>query len=86
MQCIIDYNKSVLWVSYDNRGSWNSSIIFEHKDIYDLLQEKINQLFSMKYLTLGDSAYAIEPIIIPPYDAAGKCTLEDGFYVYQLIA
>ena len=32
---------------------------------------------------MGDSAYAIESFIIPPFDSPGKCTPEDDFNFYH---
>jgi len=83
VQCMVDHQKKVLWASYDNRGSSHDSSVFRDTDFYELLKENSDRLLSSKHYILGDSAYAIESFIIPPYDSAGKCTAEDDFNFYH---
>ena len=42
-----------------------------------------NKLFALSYFILGDSAYAIESFILPPYDNAKSKSPEDAFNFYQ---
>ena len=79
VQCLVDHNKKVLWASFENRGSSHDSSAFWHSRLYSLLVKKSADLYNKKYFILGDSAYAINFFLIPPYDAAGKDSPEDDF-------
>ena len=48
-----------------------------------MLKRIQNQLFSSSYFFFGDSAYAIESFIIPPYDNAKPKSYEDAFNFYH---
>ena len=83
VQCLVDHNKKVLWASYDNRGSSHDSTCFRDTQFYKLLKLKAVSLLAKQRFILGDSAYAIESFIIPPYDLAGRHTAEDDFNFYH---
>ena len=40
-------------------------------------------MFALSFFILGDSAYAIESFILPPYDNAKSKSAEDAFNFYQ---
>ena len=79
----MDYQKKVLWTSYNNMGSSHHSTCFRDTEFYKLLKLKALDLFTNRYLTLCDSAYAIESFIIPPYDLADKQMAENYFNFYH---
>ena len=79
VQCIVDNEKKVLWASYSNRGSSHDSTCFRDTHLYQvLLKSKRDKLFDLGFFILGDSAYAIESFILPPYDNA-KSKSEEYF-------
>ena len=80
---MVDHDKKVLWASFNNRSSSHDSSVFRDTKLYETLKAKSDDLFLKKYFILGDSAYAIESFIIPPYDSPSKCTPEDDFNFYH---
>ena len=84
VQCMVDDAKRVLWASFSHRGSSHDSTCFRETSFYnDILKSLQNKLFSMSFFILGDSAYAIESFILPPYDNAKSKSAEDAFNFYQ---
>ena len=83
VQCMVDHDKKVLWASFNNRGCSHDSSVFRNTMLYETLKDKSSDLYLRKFFILGDSAYAIESFIIPPYDSPGKCTPEDDFNFYH---
>ena len=76
--------KKVLWASYSNRGSSHDSTCFRDTHLYTVLLKSMrDKLFNLGYFILGDSAYAIESFILPPYDNAKPKTTEDAFNFYH---
>ena len=84
VQCMVDHQKKVLWVSFDNRGASHDSSVFRGTNFYTLLKEKSDELFASRYFILGDSAYAIESFILPPYDNAGQNNPEDDYNFFPV--
>ena len=82
-QVVVDHQKKVLWASYSHRGASHDSTCFRKTKLYDVLKQKQHELFSKGLFLLGDSAYAIESFIIPPYDSVRKKTEEDNFNFYH---
>ena len=81
---MVDHNKKVLWALYLNRGSSHDSTCFRNSYLYQRIFKLIQHtLFTKSYLILGDSAYAIESFILPPYDNAKPKTTEDAFNFYH---
>ena len=82
-QVLVDHEKKVLWAKYENRGSSHDSSCFRDSGLYGLLQSKMDYLFNKGFFLLGDSAYAIESFIIPPYDSPLKKSQEDDFNFFH---
>ena len=83
VQCIVDHRKKVLWVSYSHKGGSHDSSCLKETELYDLLIEKRDALFDLGYYILGDSAYAIESFLLPPYDNTTSRSSEDNFNFFQ---
>ena len=84
VQCMVDDKKRVLWSSFSHRGSSHDSTCFRESSFYkDILKPMQHKLFALSYFILGDSAYAIESFILPPYDNAVSRSPEDAFNFYQ---
>ena len=84
VQCMVDDEKKVLWASFSNAGSSHNSTCFRSTYLYsELLKPMKDRLYELKYFILGDSAYAIESFIIPPYDNTKSKTPEDDFNFYH---
>ena len=83
VQCIVDHNKKVLWASYRHKGASHDSSAFRDTKLYTLLKKKAAWLYQRGYFLLGDSAYAIESFIIPPYDLTRPKTPNDDFNFFH---
>ena len=84
VQCMVDHEKKVLWSSFSNAGSSHDSSCFRSTLLYkDILKPMRDRLYELKYFILGDSAYAIESFVIPPYDNAKSGSPEDDFNFYH---
>ena len=84
VQCMVDDKKKVLWAAFSNKGSSHDSTCFRTSYLYNnVLKPMQDQLFQSSYYILGDSAYAIEGFIIPPYDNAKVKSPEDAFNFYH---
>ena len=69
-----------MWASYSNCGSSRDSTCFRDSDLYNNILKPIqDKLFALLYFIIGDSAYAIESFILPPYDNARSCSPEDSY-------
>ena len=60
------------------RDSFRTSYLYQH-----ILKPIQHQLFSLSFFILGDSPYAIESFILPPFDNAKPKTAEDAFNYYH---
>jgi len=83
VQCIVDDRKKVLWVSYSHKGGSHDSSCLRETVLYEKLIEMRDTLYSLGYFILGDSAYAIESFLLPPYDGANSRSSEDDFNFYH---
>ena len=83
VQCIVDDRKRVLWVSYSHKGGSHDSSCLRETKLYDELMEIRDELYRLGYYILGDSAYAIESFLLPPYDNATSRSSEDDFNFYH---
>ena len=83
VQCIVDHQKKVLWASYRHKGASHDSSAFRDTKLYQLLKKKAEWLHARAYFLLGDSAYAIESFIIPPYDLVKPKTPNDDFNFFH---
>ena len=81
VQCMVDNNKKVLWASFSNKGSMHDSNCFRSTYLYKSILKKIqDKLYEDSFFILGDSAYAIESVIIPPFDNVKSPSPEDIFF------
>ena len=84
VQCVVDNEKRVLWASYSNRGSSHDSPAFRSTNLYNATLKKFkDKLYRNGFFILGDSAYAIESFILPPYDNAKSKSPEDAFNFFH---
>lgn len=83
VQCIVNHEKKVLWAKCNNRGSSHDSSSFRDSNLYNYLKSKSDTLFQHGYFILGDSAYAVESFILPPYDQPKKESPEDNYNFYH---
>ena len=70
------------------RSNYKScNILFKERvletQLYEELIEIIDELYRLGYYILGDSAYAIESFLLPPYDNATSRSSEDDFNFYH---
>ena len=54
---------------YNNKGASHDSTCFKNSDLYKTLKGMADDLYRMGLFFLGDSAYAIESFLLPPYDS-----------------
>ena len=62
--------KKDLWVSYSRKGESHDSSCFRDTELYGCLEIVRDELLKLGYYILGDSAYAIESLVLPPYNTA----------------
>ena len=87
VQVIVDKKKHVLWRRIAARGSEHDSSAFKDSLLYNLLEEQFlnddglmhNNSFNNSFYLIGDSAYALRPWILTPYDGAKQESAEDTF-------
>ena len=73
-----------MWASYSNNGSSHDSSAFRSTKLYNrTLKELKDTLFQHSLFIIGDSAYAIESYLIPPYDNAKSKSVEDTFNYFH---
>ena len=80
---MVDHEKKVIWSSLNHREASHDSSCFRDTTFYSHLRETKDMLYRFGYFILGDSAYAIESFILPPFDNAGKRSKEDDFNYYH---
>ena len=73
----------MLWVSYSHKGGSHDSSSFRETKLYQKLIDIRDDLVKKGYFILGDSAYAIESFIIPPYTLTDARTSQDDFNFFQ---
>lgn len=83
VQCIVDHDKKVLWASYRHKGASHDSSAFRDTKLYNLFKQKAEWLHGKGFYLLGDSAYAIESFILPPYPLVKPQSPEDSFNFYH---
>lgn len=90
VQVIVDRMKRVLWYSIRAKGSEHDSAAFKATNLYSQLESlwenngaiRSNRYGIMFYL-VGDSAYALRPFLLTPFDNAMPGSAEDAFNYYQ---
>ena len=83
VQCIVDHKKRVLWASYSHKGASRDSSCFRSTLLYNKLTAIQDQLYQLGYFILGDSAYAIESFLLPPYDQPETKSSQDDFNFFH---
>ena len=87
VQVIVDKHKKVLWRRIGARGSEHDSSAFKNSTIHKLLEEQFsrnngamhNNSMKNSFYLIGDSAYALRPWLLTPYDNAKQKSPEDTF-------
>ena len=69
VQAICDRTKRFLWCNPSNKGSTHDSAAFSSSRLYDLLIERAKELNEKGLFIAGDSAYALAPFMITPYES-----------------
>ena len=82
---MVDHQKKVLWALFDSPCSSHDSTAFRNFALHSLSVSKAEALYGTKKI-LRDSAYAIESFILPPYDNAGKNSVENSYNFYHFSA
>ena len=70
VQAICNHSKCFLWMNLLNKGSSHGSAAFTGSQLYQLLEEKAEELCKRGIFIVGDSAYGLTPFLIVPYDSA----------------
>ena len=84
VQCLVDHEKIVLWAFYSHRGSSHDSTCFRATDLNtESMKPMQSHLFSLSYFILGDLAYAIESLSLPPFDNVKSKSPEDVYNFYH---
>lgn len=68
VQAICDKWKRFLWAYPSNKGSTHDSTAFGGSRLVDLLKELEDELYEQCLFIVGDSAYALAPYLLIPYD------------------
>lgn len=79
VQAMVDRKKRVVWRSIKCRESKHDSTAFKRSSLYKLLVRKSKFLMELGLYILGDSAYAIRPFLLTPYNNSAHGTAEDVF-------
>ena len=64
VQCIIENNKRVTWLSYKHKGGYHDSSCLRDTQLYPFLHLTEKQLSDLGYHILGNSAYALECFLL----------------------
>ena len=90
VQVIVDRLKRVLWYSVRAKGSEHDSAAFKATNLYSQLEmlwetnrSIRNNGYGITFYLVGDSAYALRPFLVTPYDSALPGSAEDAFNYYQ---
>ena len=83
VQCIVDDRKKVLWAMYNNKGASHDSTCFKKSHLYTILKGMSDYLYERGLFILGDSAYAIESFLLPPYDSPLSQSPEDNYNFFH---
>ena len=79
VQVIVDKHKQVLWHSIKCNGAEHDSSAFKVTSLYKILTKKYQWFIENGLYLVGDSAYALRPFLITPFDNAKAGTKEDAF-------
>ena len=79
VQVIVDRNRLVLWRSIRSIGSCHDSRAFNGTKLAAFLKRHAQTFVDKKLYFIGDSAYALRPYMLTPFDNALPDTKEDTF-------
>ena len=81
IQVIVDRDKRVLWRTINSKGSEHDSSAFKETQLYSKLVNCYDKLKlnGLQLYLIGDSAYALRPFLLCPYDKASPESAEDIF-------
>ena len=87
VQVIVDREKRILWRSISSKGSEHDSAAFKDSEIYakferlatDNSDDDALKYSGIQLYLIGDSAYALRPFLLCPYDKALPDSPEDIF-------
>ena len=87
VQCIVDRNKKIIWRAINAKGSEHDSKAFKNTKLCKKLEGTyrkddclLNQNeFGILFYLISDSAYALRPFLLTPYDNAASDSAEDVF-------
>ena len=83
VQCIVDHQKKVLWEMYNNKGASHDSTCFKNSLLYISLKGMSDFLHPKGLFFLGDSAYGIKLVPLPPYDSPLSQSPEDNYNFFH---
>ena len=90
VQVIVDRLKRVLWYSVKAKGSEHDSAAFKATNLFRTLEKAWadngairSNRFGITFYLVGDSAYALRPFLLTPYDNAAPGSPEDSFNYFQ---
>ena len=83
VQCIVDHQKKVRWVSYSHKGASHDSSYFRDTELYNKLNNMNDVLYEHVSFILGDSAYTLESFLLCPYLQPTPKSAEDAFNFYH---
>ena len=79
VQVICDKNKRILWRSIGQIGSIHDSRAFNISKLATYLKNNVDTFIRSKLYFVGDSAYALRPYLLTPYDNATPLSKQDTF-------
>jgi len=82
VQAMVSKKKKVLWSAIGNLGSLHDSACFKESKLCEILTNKREEFQEKGYFLVGDSAYALRPYMMVPYDKATIGSAEDSFNFY----
>ena len=82
VQAIVDKDKRILWRHIGSLGSSHDSPVFKESFLARYLDEHVREIIRKGIYLVGDSAYALRPYLLVPFDNAKPQSKEDGFNYY----
>ena len=79
VQVICDKHKRILWRSIGQIGSIHDSRAFNITKLATHLKKNVESFIKSQLYFVGDSAYALRPFLLTPYDNATPGSKEDAF-------
>ncbi len=79
VQVLCDKHKRILWRSIGQIGSIHDSRAFNISKLATYLKKNAERFIQSKLFFVGDSAYALRPFLLTPYDNTAPGSKEDTF-------